>query len=126
MNLGQQAPQTRHRGKGRRPFTGIPEAANAQLPGTRCMHVAISRGKQPDGGVESPFLLIDDGDDDGDGDVWCRYPDLESRVSVTLVEASAHVLGTFDTKLVEYVSKVFKERNVGDSTLVDSSARAGL
>ena len=41
-----------------------------------------------------------------------RYPDLEDVVTVTLVEASDHILGTFDRRLVDYVSNLFKQRNI--------------
>lgn len=33
-------------------------------------------------------------------------------MSVTLIEASDHILGTFDAKLVEYVSKLFAQRRI--------------
>jgi len=45
-------------------------------------------------------------------DVHKWYPDLEDRVSVTLVEASDHLLGTFDRRLVDYVSDLFKKRHI--------------
>lgn len=38
---------------------------------------------------------------------------------MTLVEASDHILGTFDRRLVEYVGKVFQQRKV--RVLVDTS-----
>lgn len=34
------------------------------------------------------------------------------QVSVTLVEASNHILGTFDRRLVDYVGQVFQQRKV--------------
>ena len=45
-------------------------------------------------------------------DVHRWYPDLEDVVSVTLIEASDHLLGTFDKRLVDYVSTLFKQRHV--------------
>jgi len=41
------------------------------------------------------------------------------QVSVTLVEASEHILGTFDRRLVDYVGQVFQQRKV--KVLVDTS-----
>ena len=41
------------------------------------------------------------------------------QVSVTLVEASNHLLGTFDRRLVDYVGQVFHERKV--RVLTDTS-----
>lgn len=52
-------------------------------------------------------------------DVHKWYPDLEEKVSVTLVEASEHILGTFDRRLVDYVGQVFQQRKV--KVLVDTS-----
>jgi len=31
---------------------------------------------------------------------------------VTLVEASGHILGTFHNKIVDYVEKIFKNRDI--------------
>ncbi len=45
-------------------------------------------------------------------DVHKWYSDLEDRVSVTLVEASDHLLGTFDRRLIDYVSDLFKKRHI--------------
>lgn len=45
-------------------------------------------------------------------DVVRWYPDLHSHVSVTLVEAGAHLLGTFHSSIVDYVEKTFKNRSV--------------
>lgn len=42
-----------------------------------------------------------------------QYPDLEELVSVTLVEASNHILGTFDQRLVQYTSKELNNKRVG-------------
>ena len=46
-----------------------------------------------------------------------RYPDLAPHVSVTLVEASDHILGTFDAALVELKGKGVK--------LLDEEPRIG-
>jgi NADH dehydrogenase FAD-containing subunit len=42
--------------------------------------------------------------------VHAWYPDLEDQVTVTLIEASNHILGTFDERLVSYVSSLFAKR----------------
>jgi len=41
------------------------------------------------------------------------------QVSVTLIEASDHILGSFDRRLVDYVGRVFQERHV--RVLTDTS-----
>ena len=45
-------------------------------------------------------------------DVARFYPHLKKHINVTLVEASEHLLGQFDQKLVGYVEKRFKSRNI--------------
>lgn len=45
-------------------------------------------------------------------DVSRWYPDLHSHISVTMVEASGHVLGTFHTNIIDYVEKSFKKRKI--------------
>lgn len=57
---------------------------------------------------------------DGDNGFCGQFPDLEELVSVTLIEASDHILGSFDQKLVNYVSGLLTARKV--STRSDSSS----
>lgn len=45
-------------------------------------------------------------------DVTRMYPDLHHHCKVTLVEASGHILGSFNESLVGYVDNLFKTRNV--------------
>ena len=40
------------------------------------------------------------------------YPDLHASITVTLVEASGHILGTFHNKIADYVEKIFKNRDI--------------
>eukprot|EP01031_Cornospumella_fuschlensis_P033367 gene33367-40370_t len=46
------------------------------------------------------------------GDVAKWYPDLLPYVSIKLIEASGHILGTFNETLVGYVEKLFKSRHI--------------
>jgi NADH dehydrogenase FAD-containing subunit len=45
-------------------------------------------------------------------DVLRWFPDLHSHVTVTIVEASGHLLGTFHSQIVEYVEKALKNRKI--------------
>ena len=45
-------------------------------------------------------------------DVSKWYPDLRHHVRVVMVEASGHILGTFNSALVDYVEKLFHSRNI--------------
>lgn len=45
-------------------------------------------------------------------DIRKWYPDLLEHVQVTLIEASDHILGAFDDKLVKYTTKLFKKRQI--------------
>ncbi|RYG99048.1 hypothetical protein EON65_50725 [archaeon] len=46
------------------------------------------------------------------GDVAKWYPDLLPFVSIKLIEASGHILGTFNEALVGYVEKLFFSRHI--------------
>lgn len=45
-------------------------------------------------------------------DVTKWYPDLRKDIKVVMVEASNHILGAFNSSLVEYVEKLFSSRNI--------------
>jgi NADH dehydrogenase FAD-containing subunit len=45
-------------------------------------------------------------------DVLRWFPDLHSHVTVTLVEAGAHLLGNFNSQIVDYTETLFKKRQV--------------
>lgn len=45
-------------------------------------------------------------------DVARWYPDLRASVQVKLVEATGHILGSFNASLVGYVEGLFKRRNI--------------
>ena len=45
-------------------------------------------------------------------DVSRWYPDLHNDVHIHLVEASGHILGTFNSKLVSYVERLFQNRQI--------------
>ena len=45
-------------------------------------------------------------------DVAKWYPDLQSKVQISIVESSDHLLGPFDDSLRNYVKKTFKNRNI--------------
>jgi NADH dehydrogenase/NADH:ubiquinone reductase (non-electrogenic) len=45
-------------------------------------------------------------------DVSRWYPDLYPLAKVRIVEASGHILGSFNSGLVSYVEKLFKKRNI--------------
>ena len=45
-------------------------------------------------------------------DVSRWYPDLHKDVHIHLVEASGHILGTFHSKLVSYVERLFQKRQI--------------
>jgi NADH dehydrogenase FAD-containing subunit len=45
-------------------------------------------------------------------DVVRWYPDLYKHAKVKIVEASGHILGSFNNSLVGYVEKLFKSRRV--------------
>mmetsp|Transcript_2344 Transcript_2344/g.3599 ORF Transcript_2344/g.3599 Transcript_2344/m.3599 type:complete len:298 (+) Transcript_2344:502-1395(+) len=45
-------------------------------------------------------------------DVAKWYPDLHDHVRVVVIEASGHILGSFNESLVEYVEKLFASRNI--------------
>ena len=45
-------------------------------------------------------------------DVSRWYPDLHNDVHIHLVEASGHILGTFHSKLVSYVERLFQKRQI--------------
>ncbi|KAG5189439.1 pyridine nucleotide-disulfide oxidoreductase-domain-containing protein [Tribonema minus] len=53
------------------------------------------------------------------GDAKRLYPDVADKVSVTLVEASHQILGTFDSALVKYTMNLFQKRHV--NILTDNS-----
>ena len=45
-------------------------------------------------------------------DVLRWFPDLRSHVTVSVVEAGGHLLGTFHTSIVDYVETTFKRRKI--------------
>lgn len=45
-------------------------------------------------------------------DVSRWYPDLYPLAKVKIIEASGHILGSFNNSLVHYVEKLFKKRNI--------------
>ncbi|CAM9562675.1 unnamed protein product [Ectocarpus sp. 12 AP-2014] len=45
-------------------------------------------------------------------DVKRWYPDLQHKVSVHLVEASDHIMGSFDEKLISYTTRLLENRKV--------------
>lgn len=45
-------------------------------------------------------------------DVLRWFPDLHSHVTVTLVEAGAHLLGNFNSSIVDYTESLFRKRKV--------------
>jgi NADH dehydrogenase FAD-containing subunit len=45
-------------------------------------------------------------------DVSRWYPDLHQHAKICLVEASGHILGTFNSQLVKYVEKLFAKRQI--------------
>lgn len=45
-------------------------------------------------------------------DVSRWYPDLYPLTSVKIIEASGHILGSFNSSLVSYVEKLFKKRKI--------------
>ena len=40
------------------------------------------------------------------------YPEVKNDIRVTLLEAGPHILGSFDQKLREYTSALFRRRNI--------------
>ena len=52
------------------------------------------------------------------------YPDLVSFVSVTIVETSHHLLGSFNSAIVSYVEKKIKKRKI--NVVVDRSVKKKL
>lgn len=45
-------------------------------------------------------------------DVCKLYPHVQDAISITLVEASDHILGTFSSQLAQYTEKLYRSRNI--------------
>lgn len=45
-------------------------------------------------------------------DVVKWYSDLEKDIRVVLLESSKHILGTFDSSLRDYTTKLFRQRRI--------------
>lgn len=55
-------------------------------------------------------------------DVARWYPDLFDRISIVIVEATGHLLGSFNESIVGYVEKLFKKRNI--NVLTDTAVKS--
>eukprot|EP00752_Nemacystus_decipiens_P002841 g2647.t1 len=55
-------------------------------------------------------------------DVKRWYPDLQHKVSVHLVEASDHIMGSFDEKLISYTTRLLENRKV--EVLLNTSVKS--